>query len=170
MIILVGVPGCGKSSWAKEFIEGEMATLNDNPRYFNAVICSADEGHMVDGVYKFDPAKAPMAHAECLNKFIRAIVSKSVTHVIVDNTNISKWERMNYEQAAANVGANIVYQVWRCETIEQIKLCAGRNSHGVPVGVIADMALRFDTPDPHEIEERCGTGLWPLVYHKSIRE
>lgn len=143
--ILIGPSGCGKSTWAMDFAS----------RYPTTLIVSADHYHMVEvgfqqWVYKFDPAKASMAHSTCLNQFLHAIVNGEYSHVIVDNTNISLWERQNYVQAAINAGCKVEFEVWKVETIDEIKLCAARNKHGVPLGVIADMALRFDF-DPSQI-------------------
>lgn len=151
VIILVGPSGCGKSTWANKF-------LADNAGKFG-VICSADHYHMieVDGkpVYKFDPAKAPMAHSACLNKFLKNIVRTELHYVIVDNTNISEWERQNYVQAAINAGCQVRFEVWTVGTVLQIQRCSQRNAHGVPMGVIADMALRYETP----------SGEFPIRFH-----
>lgn len=144
--ILIGPSGSGKSTWAKEF-------ASRNP---DTVIVSADHYHMVplgigdELVYKFDPSKAPMAHSQCMNKFLKEIVMLDVQHVIVDNTNISLWERQNYVQAAINAKCRVEFEIWKVETVDEIKLCASRNVHGVPIGVIADMALRMDF-DPEQI-------------------
>lgn len=149
---MVGVSGCGKSTWVEEFVK-------DLPQTQNVVVCSADDGHMYDDgagglTYVFNPAKAPMAHSDCLYKFTRAIGDPSVTHVIVDNTNVSTWERQNYAEVASLFEAKIVYLVWQCETIQQVKLCASRNKHNVPAGVIADMALRYEKPIGHIIYQK----------------
>ena len=143
--ILIGPSGSGKSTWARQFCE----------RHPKALVVSADHYHLVrvDGnwVYKFDPTKSPMAHSACMNSFLWAIVHpEQHSHVIVDNTNISMWERQNYIQAAVNAGCQLEFEIWKIETIDEIKLCAQRNVHGVPIGVIADMALRLDF-DPEQI-------------------
>lgn len=148
--ILIGPSGSGKSTWAKAFCEHKVGCA--------IYVCSADRFHMVqveeDGyvreVYKFDPSKAAMAHSQCMNEFLKAIASPDIDHVIVDNTNISLWERQNYIQAAFNAGCQLEFEIWLVNTIDEIKLCAKRNVHGVPLGVIADMALRFDF-DPEQI-------------------
>jgi tRNA uridine 5-carbamoylmethylation protein Kti12 len=142
VIINVGVPGSGKSTWTDKFIE----QCDENGS--TVVVCSADKFHEDEfGVYKFDPAKAGMAHALCLNKFLKAIVASSVDFVVVGNTNITAWERMNYVEAACIAKCDVLYNVWPCMTIEQLRICAARNSHGVPLGVIADMACRYESPD-----------------------
>lgn len=143
VIILVGPSGCGKSSWANSFVHEALE------RGEAAVVCSADDSHMYDDgagglTYVFNPAKAPMAHSDCMNKFIKALADQETTYIVVDNTNISRWERQNYAEAARLVGAELRYEVWKPLSVNDIKTCAARNAHGVPQGVIADMALRFD--------------------------
>lgn len=141
--ILVGPSGCGKSTWVHEFKAAGREVL----------VCSADDFHMVDvfqpdgsssRVYKFDPAKAGMAHSSCLNLYLKGLRSPTIENIVVDNTNVSQWERQNYVAAAMLVNALIVYVVWTVRTVEEIKLCAGRNSHGVSPGIVSDMAVRQD--------------------------
>ena len=144
--ILVGVSGSGKST-----LVAQLQQQND------CVIVSADHEHMVDGVYKFDPARIGIAHSNCMNKFIAAVASNT-DYIVVDNTNLTNWERQNYVAVAQLAGYRVAFHVFECKTVEQIKLCASRNSHGVPQAVIADMALRYEPTDPnhtvyHEIKE-----------------
>ena len=59
IVILSGPSGSGKSTWVKD-------------AYPEAMICSADQ-YFVDedtGEYQFDPTKLPIAHSECMSKFI----------------------------------------------------------------------------------------------------
>ena len=141
VILMVGVSGSGKSTQVQKILnEAELADAK-------VVVCSADHEHIgPDGVYKFDPAKAALGHSNCFNKFLKAIREHNgqADIVIVDNTNVSQWERQNYEYAAKMAGCSVRYHVFVCDTVEKIKLCAARNTHGVPIGVIADMACRFD--------------------------
>jgi len=151
VILLVGISGGGKSTFVQEYLR----THGDDE---NIVVCSADDGHMVDvdlgegeivRQYKFDPAKIGQAHSDCLNKYIMAFYS-SVNTIIVDNTNLTKWERQNYfEVAGANNAFVEVHQV-DVRTIEGLKLCISRNVHKVPAATIADMALRFERVEASE--------------------
>lgn len=141
VIINVGVSGSGKSTWTRKFVE----QCEQNGA--TVVVCSADKFHEdSEGNYKFDPAKAAMAHADCFNRFIRAVFATEVDFVVVDNTNVSKWERKNYVDLARLLGHEVKFNFWVCHTVELIKAYAERNSHGVPVGVIADMAIRMEVP------------------------
>ncbi len=141
VIINVGVSGSGKSTWTRKFVE--QCEQNG----LTVVVCSADKYHEdAEGNYKFDPSKAAMAHADCFNRFIRAVFNRGVDFVVVDNTNVSEWERKNYVDLAASLCHDVKFNVWTCLTVEAIKVFAERNSHGVPVGVVADMAIRMEVP------------------------
>jgi hypothetical protein len=76
----------------------------DAPRCRPTPIFSADDYHMVDGEYKFDPAKLSMAHGDCLRRFTKAVVDddKGMKHqtFIVDNTNCSIAEVAPYAAMA----------------------------------------------------------------------
>lgn len=142
VILMVGPSGVGKSSWVTQFSE-----------FRHTIVCSADRYHMVDvvdehgmvtEVYKFDPTKASQAHSHCMREYLRALQNPKVDYVIVDNTNVSQWERQNYVAAAISHKLEIQYVVWKIRTIEEVKLCAARNKHGVSPGLVADMALRQD--------------------------
>lgn len=142
VIINIGVSGSGKSTWTRKFVEQCEQSGS------TVVVCSADKFHEDEfGFYKFDPSKAAMAHAECFNKFIRAVSNPANDFVVVDNTNVSEWERKNYVDLASSLCHDVKFNVWTCNTVEAIKFCAGRNEHGVPVGVVADMAIRMEIPD-----------------------
>lgn len=57
VILLMGLPGSGKTTWAKA-------------NYPEAAICSNDHFFEKDGQYKFDIQKAGQASAACMRKFV----------------------------------------------------------------------------------------------------
>lgn len=136
VIVLQAVPGSGKSTFAAQ-------------HWPDAYKVSADDFHMVDGVYCFDPTKAGEAHAACLRKFTGCVTKmgrgpEPVREVVVDNTNIHLWEMAPYV-ALANA-----YK-WDVE-IHTLKvhpeISGPRNIHGVPQPVVDRMWREMEHPLP----------------------
>lgn len=131
VIILSGVPGSGKSTLAKSIVVNAPA-----------VICSADNYFMVDGEYRFDPTKLGEAHAACLHRFTRSLITArdqtwaKDDNIIVDNTNTTALEMAPYVALAAAFGAE-------CEIVTAVcdpEVAHARNTHGVPLAGVKRMA------------------------------
>lgn len=131
VIILCGVPGCGKSTYARSIPY--------------AVVCSADDFFMKDGVYTFNPSLLGQAHAKCFGDFLTCI-GKECPCIIVDNTNIQRWERQNYETVALMCQYDVEYKYWLLKTEKEIQCCLKRNTHEVPESVVRSMLDRFQQP------------------------
>jgi predicted kinase len=135
VFILRGLPGSGKTTWIK------------NNLLPDAVVCSADHFHMVDGVYRYDPANAGKAHAACLRKYLENTLGWPLVHgprpnhLTVDNTNCTIAEIAPY--AALATAYDVPFEVVHvhCTVAEAV----ARNVHGVPDGTILDMARRLAT-------------------------
>lgn len=136
-MILRGIPGIGKTTLALELME---RIKSEGKR---CVIASADDSHIVDGVYKYDPSKQGQAHAECMASFLVAM-DEGVDVVIVDNTNTRLWEFQHYIIAAEMTGYTVEIIERRADTIAQVSAAAARNKHGVPLSIIAQMAVQFE--------------------------
>lgn len=134
VVVMAGIPGSGKSHLRKHFVKHESV---------DAEVVSTDDLFMVDGEYEFDVSKLSEYHATCLNMFI-GFVEAGIPRIYVDNTNIARWQRMNYVDIARNAGYEVEIRYIPVETIEQVKICAARNVHGVPLGTICQMALDQD--------------------------
>jgi hypothetical protein len=142
LIVLRGIPGSGKSTFAKTNLpEADL-------------IASADDGMMVDGVYKFDPAKLPAAHGACLLAVIAALqegaaqnemarisgISLSEMVIVVDNTSTSVAEVAPYVAVGQAYGAEVVIMTLRIDP----KIAGPRNVHGVPQAGVDRMAAALD--------------------------
>ena len=81
LYVMRGVAGSGKS-----FIARKLAGKN-------GVICSADDSHLdkETGEYNWKPERVKFSHQECRNKALKC-VKNGVPIVIIDNTNIKRWE------------------------------------------------------------------------------
>lgn len=130
MYIMVGVPGSGKSHKARE-IQCEHGGL----------ILSTDSiFESTDGTtshYLWTPNVLGAAHQVNQEK-TRVALSRGLS-VIIDNTNVSHWQRQPYIELANEF--NIEYELvepdttWKYDAAE----CAKRNAHGVPIESIERM-------------------------------
>lgn len=126
MVILRGLSGSGKS------------TLCDNIKkvYQDAVICSADNFFMVDGVYDFNPEKLKDAHQYC-QKCAQQAAKRNCHVIIIDNTNVRHWEYQVYLKMCKEY--NYVAVVLEPQTpwgfnAEEL---AHRNTHGLTAEFLA---------------------------------
>lgn len=146
VLILRGVSGAGKSSYAQKVAKESGAeqvhvvSADDffmRPPYERAQSSTRD--------YRFDPTKLPMAHSWCMCAFLR-LLGQREEFIVVDNTNIHRWEYEPYELAARASGYDVEIVEVMPVTLEDLKECARRNVHGVPREVVARMAIEFE-PD-----------------------
>lgn len=123
-----GIPGSGKSTWRTK-----------QPQLLRTkyVVCSADDYHYIDGVYRFDPLKAGEAHSQCLRKFLSCATSPEcpIETLFVDNTNLTAWEISSYYSAALAYGHEVEIVRVHCD----FKTAARRQLHAVPLDKLAYM-------------------------------
>lgn len=137
LTILRGLPGSGKSEFAKQL-----------PR---ALVCSTDDFFTnSEGEYKIDFTKFGEAHAYCRDKMLDGILLGH-QEIVIDNTNIQLWEMRSYLMAGAIAGYRMSIVEWIPTTLSEVKYCHARNTHGVPLATIATMALNWS---PSEITVR----------------
>lgn len=126
VIIMVGVPGSGKSTYVK----------NSNP---NAPILSADNFFMKRGVYQFDRNYLGTAHASCYNGFLALIEAKQEV-IVIDNTNTTLREIEKYANPAKEADYEVKIVVLKCDCLTAFN----RNVHNVPLASIQKMAERIE--------------------------
>lgn len=129
--LMQGVPGSGKSTWARTNLK-------------NPVVCSADD-YFLDrhGVYHFDPTKLGKAHASCMRKFIEALINKK-REIVVDNTNTTVMEMAPYYLAAQAYDRSVTIVHFDIDP----RIAAARNTHGVPAAAVERMAAAQQPPPP----------------------
>jgi len=126
LILLRGLPGSGKSTFAKSL---------------GGIHIEADQYFMENGEYKFDAAKLKYAHQYC-QKQTQAWMSHDGTQVnadkiIVSNTFTMEWEMVPYFGLAKDYGYQLV-----CLVVENRH--GGVNEHGVPADKLEQMKNRFE--------------------------
>jgi predicted kinase len=123
--ILRGLPGSGKSTYARQLR--------------NASIVSADDFFVgEDGVYRFDPLQLHRAHQQCWLRF--AELTRSGTElVVVDNTNLSPEEIAPYVLPAEALGYTVTIYTFLVDPA----VASRCNVHGVPALKIGQMHERM---------------------------
>lgn len=126
LYIMQGPSGAGKSTVAQKI---QFATAN-------TVICSTDDLFYEDGVYNFRPAMLPAFHKKNLERTIDAL--KAGKSVIVDNTNIQRWQCREYVRFAVDNGISVVF----------IRVNGRfKNAHGVPDDKVEQMRAGMEDLD-----------------------
>jgi len=132
MLILVrGVPGSGKSTWARSqaYKPNDCAYVFDADTYFVRM----------DGVYDFNPKLLKNAHEWCYKRVIQEIMSGETVYVA--NTFTRIWEMQRYIDFAKEF--NIPFKVVRCTGHYD-------NIHGVPEAKVQQMLDRFEDYEGEE--------------------
>ena len=129
-IIVRGIPGSGKSTFAKTKFPNHIHINTD--KFF-------EDG---EGNYNFNPMKIGQAHAWAMGQFL--VELSQGNDVVVDNTFTHKWEYSNYVLAAKLVNYKVKIFEIMPHNITHLQIAAGRNTHQVPTSVIGSMAVEFE--------------------------
>jgi predicted kinase len=129
--ILSGIPGSGKSTYAKSIGAQSIFSADD---WFNDT----------DGKYRFVADELPIAHAFCLRRYTRAVTDAATdqTHtIVVDNTNTTVAEIAPYYALADAFGHAVEIITLHVSP----EVAAARNVHGVSLKTCQDMRHRIMT-------------------------
>lgn len=130
VIVMSGISGSGKSTYAKALAEKEGGYIMSADQYFKDA----------RGEYRFDPKKLGNAHADCFWRFLeytrKALEQRWQALVIVDNTNTTAEEISPYMLGAAAYGYTAEVITLMCNSLDEVKGAAERNTHGVPFPAI----------------------------------
>ncbi|CAL8349259.1 unnamed protein product [Arctogadus glacialis] len=135
LILMRGLPGSGKSTFARE-----LACTGPT-----GVILSTDDYFANQDGYTYDSSLLPIAHQWNQNRADEAML-KGCSPLIIDNTNLQAWEMKPYVAMALERGYRVFFQEpntqWKFDPVELEK----RTKHGVPQQKIAQMLERFCFP------------------------
>jgi predicted kinase len=125
LILLRGIPGSGKSTFAKS-ISNESTGHIESDMFF-----------VKDGEYKFDGSRIKDAHNWCQDVVEHWMNSNEFETIIVSNTFTQEWEMKPYMDMAKEWE----YQVF---SIIVENRHGGVNQHGVPDEKLQQMNDRFE--------------------------
>lgn len=124
LILLRGLPGSGKSTFAK-VVAGDSGWIREADMYFT------DE----NGNYNFDPSKIKDAHSWCQNE-VETLMGLDYK-IVVSNTFTQEWEMEKYYELAKKYE----YKVFSVIVENRHN---GTNEHGVPEDKLEIMKNRFE--------------------------
>lgn len=142
LILMRGVSGSGKSTLAKK-----LALI-----FPESVICSTDDFFVVDGKYKFDLAQLSRNHYKNLLK-VKENMAKKTPVIIVDNTNLQKWEMLKYVIEAKTFGYEI--EIHEPESVSLDEICRRQEKRAEEGKVIAREVIerQLEKYEPTTVKE-----------------
>ena len=136
LYITVGLPGSGKSTYAKEFIKGK-----------DIEYLSSDELRAVYGKGEDDQTVTPIVFGHIKRKVDEYL--KDGKNVMVDATSVNRKERSDYINTAKKYGAKVVALVFKMDRQGLIDRNKKRGEQGgriVPDWVIDKMLAKYEEP------------------------
>lgn len=139
--IVRGLPGSGKSTKVRRMVE-EFAGRGES-----VVVCSSDDFFVCPccGHYGWSRDKLHYAHRWCQAKFSKAL-QDGVSHVFVDNTNVSVRECRPYVELALSRHYAVAFIEPETPWAFNVDELAKRNTHSVPREALGSMLARW-VPD-----------------------
>jgi len=140
LYITVGLPGSGKSTYAKKFIADK-----------NVEYLSSDSLRAVYGKGEDDQTVTPIVFGHIKRKVDEFL--KDGKNVMVDATSVNRRERSDYINSAKKYGAKVVALVFKMDRNGLIARNKKRGEEGgrvVPDWVIDKMLNKFEEPDHNE--------------------
>ena len=143
LVVLIGAPGSGKSTWGKKFAEEHRLTYISSDE-LRARFGSGENDQTVSGaVFGYIKRTIP--------QFL-----SSGKSVLIDATSMSKSDRKNYIKFADEVGAykiGVAFEVDRNTLIKRNQERGTKGGRNVPVEVIDRMLGKYQRPDSTEFDK-----------------
>ena len=136
LYITVGLPGSGKSTYAKEFIKGK-----------DIEYLSSDSLRAVFGKSEEDQTVTPLVFGHIKRKVDEFL--KDGKNVMVDATSVNRKERSDYINTAKKYGAKVVAIIFKMDRqglIDRNKKRGEQGGRVVPDFVIDKMLAKYEEP------------------------
>ena len=136
LYIAVGLPGSGKSTYAKDFIKGK-----------DIEYLSSDSLRAVYGKGEDDQTVTPIVFGHIKRKVDEFL--KDGKNVLVDATSVNRKERSDYINTAKKYGAKVVALVFKMDRqglIDRNKKRGEQGGRVVPDWVIDKMLAKYEEP------------------------
>lgn len=160
IILMVGLPGSGKSTIAENIINGNVDIYEDfNPS--NTIILSSDKFREIFLGDEKDQSNNKLVFEELKKSFMSYL--KQNYNIIIDATNINMKERRYYIREAKKYTSDIIAYVVNTPFDECINRAENRLNRPVNKEIIFNMMKRFQCPQPFE-------GLEVVFHYKQISE
>ena len=140
LYIAVGLPGSGKSTYAKNFVNGK-----------DIEYLSSDELRAVYGKDETDQSVTSIVFGHIKRKVDEFL--KDGKNVLVDATSVNRRERSDYINSAKKYGAKVVAIVFKMDRqglIDRNKKRGEQGGRVVPDFVIDKMLAKFEEPSYNE--------------------
>ena len=140
LYITVGLPGSGKSTYAKEFIKGKEIEY-----------LSSDSLRAVYGKDENDQSVTSIVFGHIKRKVDEFL--KDGKNVMVDATSVNRKERSDYINTAKKYGAKVVAIVFKMDRqglIDRNKKRGEQGGRVVPTNIIDRMISKYEDPSFNE--------------------
>lgn len=153
-IVLRGLPGSGKSTYARQLIQKYLMDPEKISRMNGAVVFSTNDlFYDPDGYYQFDGAALSDYHQRTLNRVTDALKAE-ISLVILDNLNIKHRHYRHYVRIARAFHYNVqVLDIGSITDTAEIEKYKTRQLHNVPHNTYQKYIDEWETTIPYEHED-----------------